>query len=63
MFFDFLFRKTYLVTIHGEPNSGTFWFRVQAKNGEPLVTSETYTRREDAERAAVNFTKARLVMG
>jgi len=53
-------RKTYTITVFEAV--GDWRFHARAKNGEILFQSEGYTRKEDAERAALALTRARMVM-
>ena len=41
-----------------EAEDGSFYYVLVASNGEVLSTSETYTRREDANRASGDALKA-----
>lgn len=41
-----------------EASDGSFYFVLVAGNGEVLTTSETYTRREDAERGIEDARRA-----
>lgn len=54
------FKRRYVLSVF--PDAVGFRFHAKAANGEILFQSESYTRREDAERAAVALTKAKLVL-
>lgn len=41
-----------------EAADGGFYWRLTGKNGEPMATSETYSRREDARRGANDAVEA-----
>jgi uncharacterized protein YegP (UPF0339 family) len=46
------------IEIRASDDNQHFHYVVVAANGEPLVTSETYTRREDANRGASDLIDA-----
>ena len=55
--------ETGIVAALKVPDTESSWhFHAKAANGEILFQSEGYTRKEDAERAAVALTKAKLVI-
>lgn len=50
-------RPVFYVDQKEDLEKGTFWWTVATSNGRTILTSEMYSRRRDARRAALAFVK------